>query len=297
MPDTVSPATIFSARDKTTAQRWARWQPGTARVPGQGAAGKAFSLESLDPGDKPFAAGNKSEDKAAVEALAVELDTLQNLFYADKRYKLLVVLQGTDTSGKDGTIRGVFGRMSALGVHAVGWKAPTEAERARDYLWRIHQQVPQAGDITVFNRSHYEDVLVPVVNGWITPAQHQQRLAHINDFERMLSETGTIVLKFLLHIGFDEQRERLQERLDDPAKHWKFSMGDIEVRKQWADYRGAYDTLLNATHTPWAPWTIVPANSKTHRNLMIATVLREVLQNLDLRYPTGDPALKHFTVE
>ena len=297
MPDTAAPAAIFSARDKTTAQRWARCQPGAPRLPGEAASGAAvFSLESLDPGTKPFSGGNKAEDKAAVEALAEELDVLQNLFYADRRYKLLVVLQGTDTSGKDGTIRGVFGRMSALGVHAVGWKAPTETERAHDYLWRIHQQVPQAGDITVFNRSHYEDVLVPVVNGWITPAQQQQRLAHINDFERMLSETGTIVLKFLLHIGFDEQRERLQERLDDPTKHWKFSMGDIEVRKQWADYRRAYDTLLNATHTPWAPWTIVPANSKTHRNLMIATVLREVLQNLDLRYPPGDPSLEHFKV-
>ena len=241
MPNTHPSAAYFSARDKQTAQRWSRCQPGAPRLPGAAAAGKAFSLDSLDPGDKPFATGSKTEDKAAVEALAVELDTLQNLFYADRRFKLLVVLQGTDTSGKDGTIRGVFGRMSALGVHAVGWKAPTETERAHDYLWRIHQQVPQAGDITVFNRSHYEDVLVPVVNGWITPEQHQQRLAHINDFERMLSETGTIVLKFLLHIGKDEQRERLQERLDDPAKHWKFSMGDIEVRKQWGDYRRAYD--------------------------------------------------------
>ncbi|MBY0412255.1 MAG: polyphosphate--nucleotide phosphotransferase [Burkholderiaceae bacterium] len=297
MPDTVSTNALFSARDKATAQRWTQWQPGTARPPGEPAKGKAFALDTLDPGEKPFTGGSKTQDKDAVEALAIELDALQNLFYADKRYKLLVVLQGTDTSGKDGTIRGVFGRMSALGVKTVGWKAPTEPELAHDYLWRIHQQVPQAGDITVFNRSHYEDVLVPVVNGWITPEQHLQRLAHINDFERMLSETGTIVLKFLLHISFDEQRERLQERLDDPAKHWKFSMGDIEVRKQWAEYRGAYNTLLNATHTPWAPWTIVPANSKTHRNLMIATVLREVLQNLDLRYPTGDEALKHFTVE
>ncbi|MCB1988187.1 MAG: polyphosphate--nucleotide phosphotransferase, partial [Burkholderiaceae bacterium] len=262
MPDTAPP---FVARDKALAQRWAGWQPGPVRAPGQSGKGKPFTLEDLDPGDKPFSIGDKSDDKDAVEALAVELDALQNLFYADRRYKLLVVLQGTDTSGKDGTIRGVFGRMSALGVHAVGWKAPTETERDHDYLWRIHQQVPQAGDITVFNRSHYEDVLVPVVNGWITPAQHQQRLAHINDFERMLSETGTIVLKFLLHIGLDEQRERLQERLDDPAKHWKFSMGDIAVRKQWSDYRQAYDTLLGATHTPWAPWSIVPANSKTHR--------------------------------
>lgn len=277
----------FHAVPSSLMQRLRPWQP----------TGEGLSLDGLDPGAKLFSLGNKARDKAAVEELAVALDALQNLFYADKRYKLLVVLQGTDTSGKDGTIRGVFGRMSALGVHAVGWKAPTETELAHDYLWRIHQLVPQAGDITVFNRSHYEDVLVPVVNGWITPEQHQQRLAHINAFERMLSETGTIVLKFLLHISADEQRQRLQERLDDPAKRWKFSMGDIDARKQWPDYRRAYNTLLGATHTPWAPWTVVPADSKTHRNLMIATVLREVLQSLDLRTPTGDPSLAHLRVE
>ncbi|MBB6557591.1 PPK2 family polyphosphate:nucleotide phosphotransferase [Acidovorax soli] len=281
----------FESSTKAFAERWAAWQP----RPGK--KGKAPSLADWDPGAKPFSQGSKAEDKAAVEALALELDALQNLFYADRRYKLLVVLQGTDTSGKDGTIRGVFGRMSALGVRTVGWKAPTETERAHDYLWRIHQQVPQDGDITVFNRSHYEDVLVPVVNGWITPEQQQQRLAHINDFERMLSETGTIVLKFLLHISPEEQRARLQERLDDPTKHWKFSMGDIEVRKQWKEYRQAYDTLLAATHTAWAPWTIVPADSKTHRNLMIASVLRQVLQNLELLYPPGDPQLAGFQVE
>jgi len=186
--------------------------------------------------------------------------------------------------------------MSALGVHTVGWKAPTEPERARDYLWRIHQQVPPAGEITVFNRSQYEDVLVPVVNGWITPAQHQQRLAHINDFERLLSETGTVVLKFMLHISKEEQRQRLQERLDDPAKHWKFDQSDLAARAQWDGYQRAYERLLAATHTPWAPWTIVPADSKTHRNLMIATLLKAVLERLDLRYPPGDPALEHLTV-
>ena len=283
----------FQSNDKALAQRWAAWQP----RPANGSGSRPVSLKEFDPGATPFMAGDKAQGKKEVQALALELDALQNLLYADRRYKLLVLLQGTDTSGKDGTIRGVFGRMSALGVHAVGWKAPTETERAHDYLWRIHQQVPQAGDITVFNRSHYEDVLVPVVNGWITPAQQQQRLAHINDFERMLSETGTVVVKFFLHIGFDEQRQRLQERLDDPAKHWKFDMGDIAVRKQWADYQRAYEQLLAATHTPWAPWTVVPSDSKTHRNLMIATLLREVLRNLELRYPSGDPALEHFTVE
>jgi PPK2 family polyphosphate:nucleotide phosphotransferase len=300
----------FESSSKDLAQRWAKWQPkewsetavqppadGVPERRQRGKNRKALALADFDPAAQPFSQGDKAQDKNAVEALALELDTLQNLFLADKRYKLLVILQGTDTSGKDGTIRGVFGRMSALGVHAVGWQAPTEDERAHDYLWRIHQQMPGAGEVTVFNRSHYEDVLVPVVNGSITPEQHHQRLGHINDFERMLSQTGTIVLKFMLHISADEQRQRLQERLDDPAKHWKFSMGDIAVRRQWADYQRAYGTLLAATHTPWAPWTIVPANSKTHRNLMIATLLREVLRNLDLRYPPGDPALEHLTVE
>jgi len=251
----------------------------------------AFDLARLDPAAKPFSSGDKAQDKAAVETLARELDELQNLFYADRRYKLLVVLQGTDTSGKDGTIRGVFGQMSALGVHTVGWKAPSEQERAHDYLWRIHQQVPALGEVTVFNRSHYEDVLVPVVNGWITAEQTKQRYAHINAFERMLSETGTVVLKFLLHISKDEQRVRLQERLDDPTRHWKFSMGDLDVRKQWDAYQKAYGEAIAATGTPWAPWTIVPADSKTHRNLMIATVLKQALLKLKLAFPAGDPAL------
>ena len=283
-------------------ERWTAWRPRTYAGSSGGNGGgkngsKPLSLDDFDPGAKPFGSGDKAQDKAVVEALALELDTLQNLFYADRRYKLLVVLQGTDAAGKDGTIRGVFGRMSALGVKAVGWRAPTETERAHDYLWRIHQQVPGAGEIAVFNRSHYEDVLVPVVQGWITPEQQRQRFAHINDFERMLCETGTVVVKFLLHISADEQRERLQERLDDPAKHWKFDQADIAARAHWGDYQRAYGELLAATHTEWAPWTIVPANSKTHRNLMIATLLREVLGNLDLKYPAGDPALAQIKIK
>jgi PPK2 family polyphosphate:nucleotide phosphotransferase len=258
---------------------------------------KPFDLARFDPAAKPFSSGDKTKDKTATEALALELDVLQNLFYADHRYKLLVVLQGTDTSGKDGTIRGVFGQMSALGVHTVGWKVPSEAERAHDYLWRIHQQVPALGEVTIFNRSHYEDVLVPAVNGWITPEQTKQRYGHINDFERMLVETGTVVLKFLLHISKDEQRTRLQERVNDPVKRWKFSMGDLEVRKQWDAYQHAYSAAIAATGTPWAPWTIVPADSKTHRNLMIATVVKQALLDLKLAYPTGDPALAKIRVE
>jgi PPK2 family polyphosphate:nucleotide phosphotransferase len=269
----------------------APWQPPTE------GKGKAFSLKGCDPSSKPFSSGDKAKDKAAVEALAVELDVLQDLFYADRRHKLLVVLQGIDTSGKDGTIRGVFGRTTALGVHAIGWKAPSEAELAHDYLWRIHQHAPAAGEVMIFNRSHYEDVLVPVVNGWITPEQTRQRMQHINDFERMLTETGTVVMKFMLHISFEEQGERLQERIDDPTKRWKFSFGDIEVRKQWADYQKAYEALLAATSTAHAPWTVVPANSKTHRNLMIATMVRDKLKSLGLKYPPDDPKLAGLKIK
>jgi len=268
----------------------ADWQPPA------GKRAAAFSLTRLDPAAKPWSCGDKERDQAAVAALGVELDALQDLFYADRRFKLLVVLQGTDTSGKDGTVRGVFSRTSPLGVHTVGWKAPTEQERAHDYLWRIHQMMPGAGEMMIFNRSHYEDVLVPVVSQWITPEQTGQRLQHINDFERLLAETGTVILKFMLHISADEQRERLQERVNDPTKHWKFSLSDLDVRKHWADYQKAYEALLRATSTPYAPWTIVPANSKTHRNLMIATVVRDTLIKLNLRYPPSDPRLKGLKV-
>jgi PPK2 family polyphosphate:nucleotide phosphotransferase len=258
---------------------------------------KRFDLSRHDPAAKPFSTGSKARDKQRVLALATELDSLQDLFYADRRYKLLVVLQGTDTSGKDGTIRGVFGLMSALGVHAVGWKAPTPDEKLHDYLWRIHQRVPADGEVVIFNRSHYEDVLVPVVNGWITPQQTQQRYAQINDFERLLTENGTVILKFLLHISKEEQRVRLQERLDDPNKHWKFAAGDLEVRKQWDAYQQAYSDAISATGTPWAPWTVVPSDSKTHRNLMIATVVKRALVQLKLRYPPGSPELATLRVD
>ena len=268
----------------------------SAALSGKGAA-RLFDLAKFDPAAKPFSSSDKAADQARVVQLAQELDGLQDLFYADRRFKLLVVLQGTDTSGKDGTVRGVFGQMSALGVHAVGWKAPTEDERAHDYLWRIHQRVPANGEITVFNRSHYEDVLVPVVNGWITPEQTAQRYAHINEFERLLCETGTVVCKFLLHLSKDEQRQRLQERLDDTDKRWKFAVGDLAVRKQWDAYQAAYSAAVAATGTPWAPWTIVPADSKTHRNLMIATALKRTLEGLKLRYPPGDPSLATLKVE
>lgn len=255
-----------------------------------------FDLSRIDPGTRPFSCGDKARDKARVEALAQELDRLQGLFHADGRFKLLVVLQGVDTSGKDGTLRGVFGRMSPIGVHTVAWRAPHEEERAHDPLWRIHRRVPGAGEIVLFNRSHYEDVLVPVVQGGLDARQLQQRLAHINDFERMLVETGTVICKFMLHISREEQRQRLQQRIDDPDKRWKFDPADLEVLRQWEAYQAAYSGAIAATGTPWAPWTVVPADSKTHRNLMIALCVRDTLQRLELRYPPA-PALEGLQIE
>ena len=279
------------------------WQPAPAKAGnadegyGAYAQAKPVDLKDYDPGAKPYSSGDKEADKARVDQLAGEIDTLQDILLANRKKRLLVILQGTDASGKDGTLRGVFARSCPLGVHTVGWKAPCEEELAHDYLWRIHRAMPAAGEITVFNRSHYEDVLVPTVNGWISKEQTRQRYAQINDFERMLTENDTILLKFMLHISKDEQRERLQERIDDESKHWKFSLGDLDVRKQWNEYQAAYAALLGATSTPWAPWIVVPADSKTHRNLMIATVVRDTLQSLNLSYPPAKKELRGMKIE
>jgi len=261
-----------------------------------GDEGKPFSLSGFDPAARPFSTGDKDQDKLAVKALATEINELQDMLFADRRHKLLVVLQGTDASGKDGTIRGVFGQVSPLGVHAHSWRAPTEEERAHDFLWRIHQRVPAAGELTIFNRSHYEDVLVPVVEGALTREDTIQRFRQINDFERMLVETGTVLLKFMLHISRKEQALRLQARIDDPTKAWKFVPHDLEVRRQWPAYRRAYEAFLGATGTAVAPWTIVPSDSKTHRNLMIATVIRDTLKSMKLRYPPPAPEIAHARV-
>lgn len=255
-----------------------------------------FDLEAFDPADTPFSSRDKTADKALLVDLAGELDGLQDVFYADSHFGLLIVLQGMDASGKDGTVRSVFTQMSALGVHAVAWKVPSEEECSRDFLWRIHRRVPAKGEIIIFNRSHYEDVLVPVVEGLITAEQTRQRLAQINDFERLLTQSGTVICKFFLHISKDEQRVRLQARLDDPNKRWKFAAGDLEVRKKWDAYQSAYQAAIGATGTPWAPWTIVPADSKMHRNLMIATAVKQSLAALKLRYPPGEPGLAKVRV-
>ena len=256
-----------------------------------------FKLRDFDPEATPFARGDEAAQRTRLDALATELDALQDRLHAGGERKLLLVLQGMDTSGKDGTIRWVFSKTSPLGVRVAAFKAPTEEERARDFLWRCHAVVPRAGELMVWNRSHYEDVLVPPVNGWIDKDEMTRRCDHINAFEGLLVDTGTQVVKCFLHISPDEQKKRLQARIDDPAKHWKFSMGDLEVRKQWPQYMRAYERALAATSSATAPWYVVPANDKLHRNLMIAELLVRTLRNMKLAPPQANPALAGLRVE
>src|SRR5918993_1613073 len=198
--------------------------------------GSRFRLADADPGATPFLEGDEEAQRRTLDELALELDQLQNLLHAEGRRKLLLVLQGLDTSGKDGTIRWVFSRTSPLGVKVTAFKAPSEDERARDFLWRCHAMVPRTGEIGIWNRSHYEDVLVPVIQGSIGKSEARQRLELINDFERLLVQTGTTIVKCMLHISRDEQRKRLQSRIDEPDKNWKFALDDLEVRKNWDSY-------------------------------------------------------------
>ena len=256
-----------------------------------------FKLRDFDPEATPFARGDEAAQRTLLDALATELDALQDRLHAGGERKLLLVLQGMETSGKDGTIRWVFSKTSPLGVRVAAFKAPTEEERARDFLWRCHAVVPRAGELMVWNRSHYEDVLVPPVNGWIDKDETTRRCEQINAFESLLTDTGTQIVKCFLHISPDEQKKRLQARVDDPAKHWKFSMGDLEVRKQWPQYMRAYERALAATSSAAAPWYVIPANDKLHRNLMIAELLVLTLRNMKLAPPQANPALAGLRVE
>jgi PPK2 family polyphosphate:nucleotide phosphotransferase len=268
-----------------------RSAPNVMNVREQFRASKKLKLTEAGAAAKPLSSGDKAKDKSHVEGLARQIAELQNIFYADHKRKLLVMLQGMDTSGKDGTVSGVFGQIDPLGIRCIPFKAPTQAEREHDFLWRIHQQVPAQGEIVIFNRSHYEDVLVPKVHDDIDEKECKRRYAHICDFERMLAETGTVMLKFFLHISKDEQKRRLEARLADPNKHWKFDMQDLEERKFWDDYQRAYEKLIRETDADHAPWYVIPADSKTHRNLAIASIVLETLESMKLAYPPPRPEL------
>ena len=257
-------------------------------------APKKLELRDKDAGDTPLRDDKKGklkngEIKERERALTVELTgeiaKLQEKLYAAREQKLLLILQGMDTSGKDGTVRALFSQINPMGLHATGFVAPTDKEKAHDFLWRVHARVPGKGEIGIFNRSHYEDVLVPRVAGALDDDACARRYAQIRDFERMLAETGTTIVKVFLHISKDEQRERLQARLDDPEKHWKFDPADLAARGKWDVYQRNYADVINATDCDHAPWYIVPADSKTHRNLIIAHLMLETMQGMKLEWP------------
>ncbi len=258
--------------------------------------GSGVDLANIDTRDTGNYDGGKKEGRLLHAELNERLEGLQELLYAEGRRRLLVVLQATDTGGKDGTIRRVFDGVNPQGVKVASFKKPTEAELARDFLWRVHRHVPADGEIVIFNRSHYEDVLVVRVHGLVPEARWQQRYKHINAFEKLLADEGTTIRKFYLHISKDEQAERLQARLDDPTKHWKFAVGDLEERKRWDDYQAAFQDMLEQTSTPWAPWYVVPADRKWFRDLVITSTLVETMEDLDMQFPDNPDDLSGIRI-
>ncbi len=254
-------------------------------------SGAPISLAEWNPQSTEGFRGNQEDAEHELTGLNRELGALQQLLYAEGKRKLLVVLQGMDSSGKDSTIRRVFRAINPLGVRAVNFVRPTERELAHDFLWRVHSHAPTAGEIAIWNRSHYEDVLVVRVHELVPRTVWEARYDHINAFEKLLADEGTAIVKFFLHISRDEQKKRLQQRLHDPRKQWKFNHGDIEERKRWEEYHEAYEAVLSRTSTPQAPWIIVPADHKWFRNLVVASVLVKTLQSFGMRYPRLDEGL------
>ncbi|HVZ61406.1 MAG TPA: PPK2 family polyphosphate kinase, partial [Terriglobales bacterium] len=217
--------------------------------------------------------------------------------YAEHKHKVLMVLQALDCGGKDGTIEHVFKGVNPQGVRVAAFKAPTPIELDHDYLWRVHRQTPGRGEITIFNRSHYEDVLAVRVHDLVPKKVWRRRYQQINDFERMLAEEGVTIVKFYLHISKDEQRKRQRERLKDPRKKWKFNAGDLQDRELWGGYMKAYEEALSETSTDWAPWYVVPANHNWYRNLVVASVLVETLERLKMSYPAPKIDVKKMLEE
>lgn len=245
----------------------------------------------LDDRDAHRPAGLPDDDelKAKTKALGEELGDLQSALYAEGKRALLVVFQARDAGGKDGAIKRVFGPLNPQGSYVASFRAPSEEELAHDFLWRVHRRVPEKGFIGIFNRSHYEDVLVVRVEGLVSPEVWKKRYRQINAFERTLAESGTRILKFFLHVSRDEQKRRFLERLDDPEKNWKFRAGDLKVREKWDEYDEAYRDVFARCSTPWAPWYVVPADDKRVRDWLVAKKVVGALRRMDPQYPPADP--------
>jgi len=259
--------------------------------------GQKVKLSEWDPNDTSEFKGGKEQGRVEVLKQNLRLRKLQEVLFAEHKHKILIVLQAMDTGGKDGVIQHVFEGVNPNGTRVANFKQPAGEELEHDYLWRVHRQVPAKGELVIFNRSHYEDVLVVRVHKLVPEDTWKQRYDQINAFEKILVENGTTVLKFMLHISRDEQRERLQDRLDKPESRWKFNPGDLEDRKLWDDYQQAYEVMLEKCSTDWAPWYVIPADRKWARNAAVAGVVLETLEAMAPQYPKPDWDPKDFKVE
>lgn len=259
--------------------------------------GTGVSLADLDPADTSAAPGPKTVTVPATEQLAARLAELQDVLWARNEEKVLVILQGIDTAGKGGTVEHVFGAVNPAGLRVVSFKAPTAPELARDYLWRIHAHVPASGEIAVFDRSQYEDVLAVRVERLVPEERWRRRFDHINAFEQLLVDEGTTVVKLFLHISKEEQRERLQARLDEPDKRWKYRASDLDARSRWDDYRAAFEEAISRTSTDHAPWHVIPADKKWYRNWAVASIMVSTLEGLGLTWPEPAEDLSGIVIE
>ncbi len=245
--------------------------------------GDKAELSHRDPSDTPGL--NKEDAGELLEKTTARLAELQYLLYAESRHAVLIVLQALDAGGKDGTIRHVMSGMNPQGCRVTAFKVPSAEEARHDYLWRVHNAMPQKGEIGIFNRSHYEDVLVVRVHGLVPKETWSKRFEQINAFEKLLTENGTTILKFFLHISKEEQKKRFEERLSDPAKNWKISEADFKERDYWDDYQKAYEDALTECSTPWAPWHVIPSDHKWFRNVAVSHILLDSLESLDMKFP------------
>lgn len=255
--------------------------------------GKPFDLSKRDSGDRSLFE-DKSLAKTSLKKDAAVINELKDILYAERKRSILVVLQGMDTAGKSGTIKSVFADTTPLGMEVKAFKAPSSNELARDYLWRIHNAIPKKGHVGIFDRSHYEDVLVAKVRGFASPEDVEQRYDQINSFEKHLSENGVTIIKCMLNIGYTEQGVRLRERLEEQHKYWKFNPADLDDRALWKEFMAAYETAVQRCSTEHSPWYVIPADSRTRRNAMIARLVRGALEEMNLNWPESDYRLEDF---
>lgn len=251
--------------------------------------GDKLDLGKIDTSEKTLFDGEGKEDfEPQFDELQDELQNLQKRLYAQNKHRILVVIQAMDTGGKDGCIKHVFSRIDPQGIHVRSFKKPSEVELARDFLWRVHSRVPRNGELVIFNRSHYEDIIAVRVKKIYPDEVWMRRQQHVVDFERMLAEEGTTIVKIFLHISKDEQKRRLQSRLDNPAKQWKINPDDLVDRAKWSEFMKAYEDVITKTSTKFAPWYVVPADRKWYRNLCVARIMLDMLKKLNMEFPPID---------